>query len=295
MSRYLTPQEWDEYLPLAPERDGDQIATNHCKDGANNARFYIKRSGNKLLAFCHHCGKRGIYYLDDHNLPDLKARWDRLQTPPEARDGEIYLPYDITHDVREWPQQAHVWLLSASITPDEASKDYGIRYSPFYSRIILPVYHSGDLVGYQSRKVFDQGDPFPKYLSRFKSKDLSYYYLLNRSGNGTECVVVEDILSAIRINRDTGLAACAVLGNFPSDHCLNWLVSRYSKITIWFDDDNAQVKANQLRLKNTLDQYGVQTRVIKTGRDPKKETAEGISDYLGHNPESDGYDDGNLI
>ena len=154
------------------------------------------------------------------------------------------------------------------ITEEEIAK-YGIVYSDSERRVILPVYDNGDLVITQSRKVFDD-DTGPKYRTVkrragvFSAKCDTPIVVCN------QCVITEDILSAIKCSRF--IDSFALLGTTLSDSCLGKILkNQYDKCFIFLDDDNRQVKLDQIVLKNKLELYIDDVRIVKSGgRDPKE-------------------------
>ena len=168
----------------------------------------------------------------------------------------------------EIPVDGWVWLSKAGITEDQA-KHYQIGYSPRLKRIILPVFDAhNDLVAYQARAL---GDSDAKYLT-FTSTSGAFFA---SDHNSTSFVVVEDILSAIKVG--TAHPTIALLGtNLHSK--LEYKLSRLRSVLLWLDGDSPGWEAaysiwRQLRTRVKID-------IIQTSKDPKCYPLEQIKDIL---------------
>ena len=98
-------------------------------------------------------------------------------------------------------------------------------------------------------------------------------------GEGGTLLVVEDVLSAIKIARlrHEGYCATPLLGSSMSKQAQTQLVKRYKKIHIWLDRDKAK---NAVSIRNRLRSLGVNSRVIITPLDPKEYNKTEISEWL---------------
>lgn len=265
---------WKDLLQLHPEierlGDGEQININHpnCPAGRDTKkRLYVKNKDGTLLGWCHHCrsggGKGG------GNRRHIRDRQSVVQT------WDIKLPYDMT-----WEQNVGglAWLNKYGITPVER-KIYNIGWSDSLSRVILPVYDGeSELVAWQQRRIMNH-DTMPKYLTD-KRKDVKFpMFLGTKLRDGDTVVLTEDILSAIVIGRQC--AAISLLGTNLTERNRDRLLARaYSKVIVWLDDDNPDVKKAQRKIRRQLESF-VDVEVI-TGHDvdPKEMTDEQIKTIL---------------
>ena len=93
--------------------------------------------------------------------------------------------------------------------------------------------------------VLGRGDN-PKWLAEWLSSDKTYTPI----GSGDTCVVVEDVVSAIRI-AECGYSALPCLSSSLRDSLLPNL-DNYGTIVVWLDNDNSQVLSNTLKIKNKI-------------------------------------------
>jgi len=252
-----------EFVPEGEDLEyGEQIHINHqnCDAGVDTKRrLYIKRGDDNgtdaILAHCHHCGKSGYY-----NATNAPAKPKSKRNKPLGNGGHVALPRDFTKDWNDWPKQARIWIGVSGVGEATAHK-WGIGYSKEYNRVVVPSYRNGELLGYQLRSL-DKEDQ-PKYITYADEKPLYWY-------SGRTCptlVIVEDVLSAIRCSEHVD--AAALLGSDINDTLYALIAEQgYENFLIFLDNDNRQVKLNQMRIKRKLDILG-NTRIIKESKDPK--------------------------
>jgi hypothetical protein len=162
------------------------------------------------------------------------------------------------------PMEPMRWLLKYNITKDEIAK-YGITWAPMKRLLVLI-----------QRKDYWQGRNFGfgkiKYMSS-GSKPLTIY------GEGDILLVVEDVLSAIKIARlrHDGYCATPLLGSSMSKHAETQLVKRYKNIHVWLDRDKAK---SAVSIRNRLRSLGINSRAIITPLDPKEYNRTEIKEWL---------------
>lgn len=295
-----------EWVHLVPDSEGEQINTFHCKEGAGNDKFYIKRIPNGAVAFCHHCRKHGyasLSFLSNGEKaagtrqlgrftrsPDRSGEseyisnreTDSIEADSEGAgstttrvlpDSRICLPLDSESLVSRWDStEAKVWILK-HITAKE-SQDNGIVYSKKLSSIIFPRFHKGTLVSYQTRR-FPKGEP--KYLTVGKGIYDSY----SNTSITDRIILVEDMVSAIKLSYY--VSAFPLSGVGISDEQLAYLLQHYNKFAVMLDNDNWKVKMAQIKLLRKLSCYG-SAEVIHVTKDPKEysklELYELIKDFV---------------
>ena len=212
------------------------------------------------LGPCPHCGSRdnraeytngfwcfGCSKYDPKN--DTNSLRLRLNTksPQDVDNSQL-------ETIQEIPMKAMQWLLKYNITLDEI-KRYGIKWEPIRKLLVLI-----------ERKNYWQGRNFGfgkiKYMSS-GNKPLTIY------GKGDKLLVVEDVLSAIKIARlrQEGYCATPLLGSSMSKQAEQQLVKRYKNISVWLDRDKAK---NAVRIRNRLRSLGVISKAIITPLDPKE-------------------------
>lgn len=111
-------------------------------------------------------------------------------------------------------------------------------------------------------------------MSQGKKPDTIY-------GMGDTLVLVEDVLSAIKIARlRDEYCAMPVLGSTLSFESEQSLSKQFKTIYVWLDRDKA---LNALRIKRRLHQKGITSRIIVTELDPKVYSKEQLKEYLDSN------------
>ena len=192
---------------------------------------------------------------------DTKTLRERVYKTNTLADGKsIYL----IETIKDIPQMAMRWLLKYDITREEILK-YGISWDPVRKLLVLLKNKN-----YWQARNFGFGNL--KYLSQ-GMKPLTIY------GEGDTIVLVEDVLSAIKIARlrYDGYSASPLLGSSLSKQAEAQLIRRYKKIYIWLDRDKAK---NAIRIKNRLRSLGVISKAIITELDPKEYNKEKLKEFL---------------
>jgi hypothetical protein len=279
----LELSEWIEYVP---SNIGEQSHTFHCKEGKGNDKLYVKRVDNGAVAFCHHCGKRG--YASNRTLesggagkaygtpysrvatsarheysPSVKAGYVKGGDKPDDIKSSLSFPYDASNQVSRWGSvDAKVWVLKYGLDM-AAINTAGICWSDKFSSILFPRYLDGNLVAFQTRK-FPAGDG-PKYLSYGDSN--SPYDALQGPEGGSTVVLVEDMLSALKVSQIA--SACHLGGTSMKEPLMKHLLQKYNKFIIMLDNDNWQVRTNQIKLLRKLSTYA-QAYIVPIDKDPKE-------------------------
>ena len=220
---------------------GEERSYNHpgCKAGEDTKhRLYIKRVVGGRLAYCHHCNEHGFARDLSTDGTALRA-WLFGKTddhPVVTRNSSPIDSYPITE-----PKLVE-WLHGYFISMAESSSSTVFRQTKAKELVLyIQALGSGTRQGYQIRS-FKPG----------KAKYTTHYY----SSMGEACwfggtgikavVVVEDILSAYRVHRDTGLGSVALLKTSLTKETTNLLVSLpITKILVWLDPDEAGQKGSR--------------------------------------------------
>lgn len=266
----------DEFVPYAGS-EGVTVNINHCKQGKDNARLYITTKSDRILAYCHHCGRRGCHYLANYARARTRGQGgtDGIHSSRNSkfRGREIVSSEKYITEINQWPAEARHWIGRAGLTQAEVEQ-FNIGYYEPDQRVMLPIYNKGELVGYQMRRIFAH-DNRPKYDTRKKVKPLLFYNEQHDDSN--RLVIVEDILSAIKVGRQYN--TCALLGTNLDLSSVAYIAGKYDNVDVWLDNDNRQVKLNQVKLKRKLGAF-CNVRVIKTDIDPKLLTDAEIYDII---------------
>lgn len=253
---------YDIIKALPPMEVDEQTNVFHCKEGSGNDRLYIKRTVDGYLYNCFHCGKSGGVRADSVEGDRVRVRPTRSSYTPSP--SHTRLPADCTHTWGEWHPRARGWV-GRYITKQEVT-DHGLLYSPSLRRVVLPVHDSAGLVGYQTRKLFDD-DRGGKYLT-FSRRPQDFHLVCDGGKHNTTVVIVEDYLSAIKCSRYA--ASAALFGVSLKDSMLARLARTYANYLIFLDDDNAQVRLAALKIKRRLTMFGECAIISGVGCDPKE-------------------------
>ena len=242
---------------------GQKRKIPHC---STDASAYINNNAKGVSLHCFRCGANEFE-------PHGRLSASELLAMRAVDEEEAERPYP---DVCELyadsvPSAAHVWVLKTGLTPERATDEYGIAWSPRSSRVIVPILHNGEPTGQWTGRAVDGRKP--KYLMPRGSVG-AYWYGLR--GNRTPCVVVEDVLSAIRVY-EAGYSSMAVLGTTISLGAAT-VLSRTSVIG-WFDGDKAG-RDGYVKLRKALGPFGIEPLRVVTERDPKTYSRKAITQYI---------------
>jgi DNA primase len=276
---------WSCIEPHLP-RPGIQVNVNHadCPAGPDTKRrLYIKNTGTRVLAYCHHCNGHKVVAVPGRSYRDYDAIETEFlaDTPPEL--PKVVLPEDCCYDTRQWPTEAWGWLFQHHVT-EHTTLAHSICYSPSWGRVIVPVFNGGELLFWQGRNVgLVKG---PKYVSFKGAKKPVFASHGLGHGHPQQVVVVEDMLSAIRIAQDVeDVTALALLGTSLHDEHIEFLQKMDCPVLLWLDYDDAGQKAEgdiYNRLQTVLT-HPVYRAVRSAQQEPKQLTPTELSTALrGH-------------
>lgn len=281
--------KYNDYVPQGLELEvGKSTRLFHCKPGGDNNKLYVtKRNDGCIVAFCHHCGKKGKYTpLDNDKSMEtiieeatkyLETSIDYGEISEDQYDGK--LPSDTEFRWGYWHPLAKSWVLKYGLHPKEIHK-HEIGYDSTSRRIILPVRtRMGTLQGYISRKLFTDGsDKYPKYLIH-KMDNFQIFKQCTgpQDCNPFVCVITEDILSAIKCARYVD--SYSILGvNLPNRLLRD--LKFYRKVLIFLDNDNDIVRQKQLDMQQKILQFTDKCVIIESDKDPKEHSDEELRRLL---------------
>lgn len=256
---------------------GKQVNINHvmCNAGTDTrGRLYIKRLEGAVVSYCHNCGEHGYVKLNNlRSITDLLKANDSIE---KGGHGDIELPHDCIPLRDDWPNEAASWLWKYGITAEEVVNN-NITYSPSWNRLILPVYDGGKLVFWQGRAV--NSKQTPKYVNaRAVAKPMATFLATHNPSKVV--VIVEDILSAIKVSRCVD--SIALLGTSPDFDCLREKVEGYAEVVVWLDNDSAGVKKSvELANRLSLVVWGVLKNFSSIYTQPKEIDDPILADILG--------------
>lgn len=185
----------------------------------------------------------------------------------EASASAVLPTQDAMFHPKDWPVDARVWFYKAGISNDDIAA-LGAFWSARMRRVVVP-YRTlgGDSAWIARDPIVGEG---PKYLfPRGVSRGGGAVFPRGaapvlRSG----IAVVEDVLSAFRIGRDTDFMAVAAQGTSLDRTALVRIADAGLPVFTWLDPDKyGQLGA--VRIRRDLGNLGVEVRNVVSPRDPK--------------------------
>lgn len=252
---------------------------------ASDRSMLVSNDRKGYRGYCFRCHDKPFVAHGEFSLETLARRKAEFALITEK---EVRLPSDFSTEI---PPDEATWLYKAGIS-SELAKHYGIGWSEYFGRIIVPVYNRGELVAYTARMRNGR----PKYIE--KSKDpgglvfqaapnlLLPSYAQWAATDGPDIVFVEDNLSCIRVGR-VAKHVVSLMGTSANRRQLvaafgsgsEGLGGRTRRIAVWLDPDNAGRTA-QRTLCAALRVYGHEVRSIRSGKDPKYYSYAQIKEHL---------------
>ena len=200
--------------------------------------------------FCFGCK----YYKVKDDIHSIRSRFNNKNN--NNKEAEMLGKFG------EIPRNAMKWLLSYGISQEDI-KEFGIKWDIKNQLLVLI-----DTAKYWQGRSFDKHKP--KYMSS-GAKPYTVY------GSSDKVVLVEDIISALRIAKTKQFSAIPLLGSTLAYDWEEPLTKTFKTVFVWLDRDKA---INALRIKRKLQQRGVDSQVIVTDNDPKEYSKGEILEWL---------------
>lgn len=209
--------------------------------------------------YCFSCGFH-------HNAnPNLK----QVIKTQETKSFDFNIPEDATTDL---PFEAMDFLVGKYHLTMQDIYDNTILWSPKMQWLIFPIKINSNTVGFQARN-FNKDKPY-KWYTKFPKKD---HVKIFQPGLGGELILVEDIISAIRVSHIK--PALPLFGSFISDDLLfKVYYLGYYLLTLWLDEDKL---SESVRFAKRARELSFSTRILHTKLDPKCYTDTEIREILG--------------
>src|SRR6266446_4324394 len=221
---------------------------------------------------CFRCGWRSR----DNALKQLKIFVDagekeKTLSKPKIQPPEDFEPLDQSSQ-DEWMQLAYAYVFDRGLSKEQIER-YQIGLclmGKFRGRIVFPVFHMQELLGFTGRTLVPGREP--KWLH---STGLQAPFSA-RWGRKEEIVLVEGVFDALKVERFLGhhVDVIALLGTHLSEEREKW-IKRYPIITLWFDPDRAGASAAIETAERLLD-MGKEVLITMSGSDPADLNQEGI-------------------
>lgn len=180
-----------------------------------------------------------------NEVQDIEALLRFLDSLYAPAEGRTPIPR-MSPDVLEPWKVIHPYLTEDRRIPEDAIKHFQVGYAPQYKygedksgnplfseRIVIPHFWQGDLVGWQTRRLWKDGTS--KYLNTpdFPRDET----LFNHDSYRSHAIVVESPMSVLRhwtLTPDI----TATFGAAVTPRQVQWL-ARHRRVTIFFDNDDA--------------------------------------------------------
>jgi DNA primase len=238
---------WEETAKALPY--GSSAKVLHC-GSSPAARAYNSPSG--ISIHCFRCGDREFIPHGPRSAAEILAARVATEALREAREmPKRCVPMTDPDN----PSEALLWTLRTGLTPEEATDVYGFKYDPETRRVCIPL--TG---GFIARAVFREQ---PKYI---RAGSMEQHTWVQHVDGSTSVVVIEDILSAIKVYR-AGFSSCAVLGTSITPEAAA-VIGSYANAVCWTDADKAG-DAAYVKLRKRLSLYETTLHRVRTDRDPK--------------------------
>ena len=233
-------------------------------------------SGDNLAVYSDNhkwCFRCGYYVPSEVSLTTVKEQLNGINnTSGNTVKTCEHLPIDISSSL---PAIAKDWLIQYEITPLEMRRFW---WSESKQQVIYPVFDTkGELIFWQARN-------FGKaYLT-----DMTKYYTsgnvvdnLHVLGAGEVLILVEDVVSAIKISRQ--YKVMPLFGSFINKQNIirlrDYILDAVLELGIWLDPDKF---ADASRICKQAQQLGIRAFTIMSQKDPKEYNDTEIQGLIEH-------------
>ena len=222
--------------------------------------------------WCFGCGN----YIAPNGVERLKTFGDNLKLHHDNKKKEynknhVNLPDDFTCNL---PDIAITWLKKYGITNQEIIANK-IGWSENDSQLIYPCFDAnGNLLMYQGRQFNDGILHGNRFYTRGACEKI-YYILGNLSNQCNSIVLVEDMVSCIKVSRQ--IPCMPLFGSIISTERFIHLGERFKTLLIWLDLDKANYAVKRGRVAQS---YFDDVCVRITEKDPKDYSDKEILEWL---------------
>lgn len=236
------------------------MRVTHRERCPNCAALGKDRSSDNLAVYedshkwCYSCG----YFVPASGIARVKKNTVIKQ--------EVTLPADSCYD---YPQRALTWIEQYELTRNDLLANR-VLWSEYRQRLIFPVFDETGLLAYQGR-YFGTDKSEPKWFGKGDLKNI-----LHVIGSGDILVCTEDIISAIKVGRDSH-QAMPLFGCVIGYNRFKRIKTIADRVVVWLDPDKRKEAIVESNRGNLM---GLDTRVIFSERDPKEHSFQEIKEYL---------------
>tara|TARA_R110000822_G_scaffold46604_2_gene123971 strand:+ start:6794 stop:7576 length:783 start_codon:yes stop_codon:yes gene_type:complete len=258
-----------EWHTLAENLPTGHKTRSNCTECGDGKTLIINHNATSYSCHCFRCDFNDFVGKGKQSLAEL-SRIDELNKAAKTIQLPLELPHDFTTEI---PLSGRLWLYGGGIA-ESTYKEHGLGYSKSLDRVVLPVWDANrNLEWFQCRSLH-KGQK-PKYIQPARSRDRVMFRVGFDRETVQRVVIVEDILSAIRVGKHVPTAS--LLGTKITTGQATEL-SRFSRVTTWLDPDKAG-REGAYNIRKTL---GLITEVdnIVTLKDPKELSDQQIIEEL---------------
>lgn len=262
ISRKMRREDWLEIAKNLP--CGGKVKIRCCGDSDS---MMVNHSERGYSCHCFRCDEPSSHDFVPHGARSIAEINRHKLELKEFKGKPPRLPSDATRDI----PVKYAWFLKYGISMAIA-KHHGFGWSEFFNRIVIPVMNGDTLEAVHLRAVAD-GDK-PKYLNLGRPLPDAMFRTRHWAGHINNLVVVEDILSAIKVD----LAGCntvSILGSDITDGQVQRILAHTGNVTVWFDNDAAGHKGAANAIKQ-FKMQGAKVWQVKSDADPKTYNKEQI-------------------
>lgn len=273
-----------------PYREDGTVCSAGSGTGAEACGIWRKENG--WYVHCFRCGFAG-FFSDGYGSPEqVKRKLERIKAEPQCESvAQVQLPEDFTpmQSVDSpIPMRAWTWVWNAGLEDSDIIR-YEIGYSFAYDRVIIPCRTYGfltpsqsyvhKLMGWIGREVKYKTKEerklhkCVKYLT--KKSDAIKHLMFMAPSTSSRIILVEDALSAIRINRATKFGAIALLTTYVPRKLMQSLQGM--EVSVWLDGD---MMAKSIGYATQMNRLGIKAKYVCTPKDPKDYPDLAIRDFL---------------
>ena len=213
--------------------------------------------------YCFGCGY--VHFYNYHNRRILGAKDTEVRI--------VSLPHDIAPYI---PSIADSWIKKYDLTQRELY-DNKVVWSDFRQLLIFPYFDDKSFLwGWQGR-YFGEDPKHPKWTGKGNFKEQIKVYGDLTTTKDNDIIVVEDIISTIKLSRITN-SSC-LYGSFidSSKYIKIYNLYKPKSFIIWLDKDKQK---ESYQYMSSLIKLGIPCSVISTELDPKCYTTNEIKEIL---------------
>lgn len=225
--------------------------------GTDRSRI-LNNLNDRYVTYCFRC--KETFSEPKSPLLRLTEQEQRSKISDTLKKSNNYLPRDFT---KELPTHVVAWLSKAGLH-QSVWEAYGIGWSPYMQRAVIPVRFNGKRVGVLTRGFDNQ----IKYVLKTDTK--GDVYTCKPRVESSTVILTEDILSAIKVQKSLPeFDVCSILGTSIHTGKFLWVIQNYSRVILWFDNDKAGHEATE-KWRARLAPHVERVAVWSSNKDPKE-------------------------